>query len=449
MPPPVVVVGAGIAGLSFALGLRVKGDVLVLEASDRAGGLIGTDSDGGYQCEWAANGFLFNGDFTTGPGRVLKELGLESEMETSADAARKRYLIHRGALTPLPTGPVAFFRSPLLSAGAKLRTFREPFVKTPPPADGNESVHGFLSRRFGVGIADAFADSIVSGVFAGDAKALTMRGAFPRATDAEAAAGSVIKGMKGGGMPGKLTSFSGGMQTLIDRMAGALGDSLRLQCEVSAIGPHENGVTVRVNGEAIEASHVVLATPPGRTATLIAPIDQKSARDLRRIRSARVAVLVTGFRAEQVRTPVDGFGFLVPRREKMRILGSLWTSSIFPGTAPAGRVLFRTMIGGMHDPKALTIPGRALLPIALRELHDVMGIEGEPEFMRVYKHDPGIPQYEAGHEEAVKRVASRIGPRVSMIGNGVDGVSVAKLLELYERGLAFAPQAETRVGAAG
>lgn len=449
MPAPVVVVGAGIAGLSFALGLRTKRDVIVLEASDRAGGLIRTDHDEGYTCEWAANGFLFDGDFTKGPGRVLKDLGLENEIVTSSDATRKRYLIHRGALTPLPTGPIAFFRSPLLTAGAKLRVFREPWVKTPPPADGNESVHAFLARRFGIGIADAFADSIVSGVFAGDAKALTMRGAFPRATDAEAAAGSVIKGMKSGGKPGKLTSFRGGMQTLIDRMAGDLGSSLRLNSEVSAIEPHENGVTVRVNGESIEASDVFLATPPGRTAALIAPIDQESARDLRTIRSARVAVLVTGFRAEQVRTPVDGFGFLVPRSEKMRILGSLWTSSIFPGTAPEGRVLFRTMIGGMHDPKALTLPGRALLPIALRELHDVMGIDGDPEFMKVFKNDPGIPQYEAGHEEIVKRVASRIGPRVSMIGNGVDGVAVAKLLMLYERGLSFQGQAGTRAGVAG
>ncbi|NNE09120.1 MAG: protoporphyrinogen oxidase, partial [Gemmatimonadetes bacterium] len=336
-----------------------------------------------------------------------------------------------------------------LSAGAKLRVFREPWVKTPPPADGNESVHAFLARRFGVGIADAFADSIVSGVFAGDAKALTMRGAFPRATDAEAAAGSVIKGMKSGGKPGKLISFRGGMQTLVDRMAGDLGSSIRFNSEVTAIEPHENGVTVRVNGESIEASDVLLATPPGKTAALIAPIDQESARDLRTIRSARVAVIVTGFREEQVRTPVDGFGFLVPRREKMRILGSLWTSSIYPGSAPEGRVLFRTMMGGMHDPKALTLPGRALLPIALRELNDVMGIDGDPEFIKVYKHDPGIPQYEAGHEEIVKRVASRIGPRVSMIGNGVDGVSVAKLLELYERGLSFQPQAGTRAGVAG
>ncbi|NNE09424.1 MAG: NAD(P)-binding protein, partial [Gemmatimonadetes bacterium] len=115
MPAPVVVVGAGIAGLAFALGLRTKQDVIVLEAGDRAGGLVRTDCEGGYRCEWAANGFLFNGDFTKGPGRVIKDLGLESEILASADATRKRYLIHRGALTPLPTGPIAFFRSPLLS----------------------------------------------------------------------------------------------------------------------------------------------------------------------------------------------------------------------------------------------------------------------------------------------------------------------------------------------
>jgi oxygen-dependent protoporphyrinogen oxidase len=137
-------------------------------------------------------------------------------------------------------------------------------------------------------------------------------------------------------------------------------------------------------------------------------------------------VVCTGFRREQVRHPLDGFGFLVPRVEGKRVLGCLWTSSLFPGRAPEGHVLLRTMYGGYTDPDVLALGDEELLKLWRSEVGAILGIEGDPGFLRIFRHARGIPQYLTSHAGilSVVEAAERQYPGLVFAGNAYRGVSL-------------------------
>jgi protoporphyrinogen/coproporphyrinogen III oxidase len=434
----VAVVGGGIAGLAVALAVRRrKPDVrlTVLEAAPRPGGNIRSERVDGYLCEWGPNGFL---DRTPETLALVRELGLEPRLHVSDDRARRRFIFHGGRLHAVPGGPGAFLASDLLSWRGKLRIAAEPLARRRP--DGDETIHAFASRRIGREAAATLVDSMVSGVFAGDSRALSLRACFPKMWQMETEHGGLFRALLArmrerrvrrgdavGAPLGTLTSFRGGTEELVRAAAEALGASLRLASPARALRSTSSGWRLDVDGDGgIEADTVVLAAPPSASALLVAGVDDPLAAELAAIPSAGLAVVALGYAERDLPRALDGFGFLVPRGEGPRILGVLWDSTVYPGRAPEGRVLLRAMIGGARDPEAVCLGDGALLEVVQRDLAATMGLDREPELVRVFRHPLGIPQYVVGHLERLYRIQRRLArhPGLLLAGNGYRGVAI-------------------------
>jgi oxygen-dependent protoporphyrinogen oxidase len=444
----VAIVGGGIAGLSIAHAIRQRNPLVrvsVFERGERPGGNIRTEVVDGYVCEWGPDGFLDNVPETL---TLARAVGLEPKLRPSSDAARRRFIFRNGRLHEVPLSPLAFVTTSLLSVGGKLRVFAEPFAATRPESD--ETIFGFAARRIGPEAASVLIDSMVSGIFAGDAKHLSLRACFPKMWKFETDYGSLVRALlatrkrrkKGdavGAPAGRLTSFDGGMEELPRAIAASLGPSLLVGNRVhemrvafsmplaprSAIDGYELATTSGI----FTADAVVLAGPAAESAILLQNIDAVASGILRQIPTASLAVVCLGYDEQAVartRGPLNGFGFLVPRSEGVRMLGALWETSIYPNRAPAGKALIRVMIGGALDPRAVELDDGALLDTVKSELAQTMGLSVEPEFVRIVRHPRGIPQYTQGHLSKLQRIDRLMGshPGIFLAGNSYRGVAI-------------------------
>jgi protoporphyrinogen/coproporphyrinogen III oxidase len=426
-----VVVGAGISGLACAYELLSAGHrVKVFEAADRIGGNIRTHREAGYTVEWGPNGFLDNVPETPA---LISRIGLDDRLEVSADAARIRFLYRGGRLHRLPEKPPAFLASPLLSPLGRARVLLEPLARSHPKTD--ETVHAFAARRIGREAADVLVQAMVSGVYAGDAKNLSLRSTFPKMYDMEHRHGGLFKAMlakkkagAGGGPAGPggtLTSFEGGMEDLTDGLAEKLEGRISLSTPIAGIVT--DGAGYRLEGPDEQADLVVLSSPAWAAAKMVATLSPEAGALLGEIPGASIAVVATAYDETDAGGPPKGFGFLAPRGEGLSILGCLWTSSIYPGTrAPEGKVLLRTMVGGAMDAAAVNLPDEALLDLVAADLKVSMGLTATPERHWIFRHQKGIPQYIPGHGARLAKVARLLAPhpRVILAGNSYRGISV-------------------------
>jgi oxygen-dependent protoporphyrinogen oxidase len=444
----IVIAGGGISGLAIAWAIRrrdPRADVVVLERGARTGGNIRTDYVDGYICETGPDGFLDNAPDTL---HLVQAIGLESRLLPSSDAARRRYIFLDGALREVPASPGAFLGTSLLSIPGKLRVACEPFARR--NGDIEESIYEFAARRIGREAASVLVDSMVSGIFAGDSHALSLRACFPRMGQLEDEYGGLFRALiamrrnrrKGdavGAPSGRLTSFTGGMSDLIERLTETLGDSIRTSAPVlelrnrSEVEAHRSGwpsagySLVTGRGE-LEADAVVLAGPSADSAALLRGFDPVLAGALDEIPSAPLAVVCLGYREADVSRccALDGFGFLVPRGQGIRILGALWESSIYPNRAPSGKALVRVMIGGACDRSAVGLDDAELLSAVRQDLVQTMGLTCAPEFTRIVRHHRGIPQYVQGHLARMRRIETllEIHSGLFLAGNSYRGVSL-------------------------
>lgn len=434
----IAIAGAGIAGLSIARAIRARDpeiDVVVLERADRPGGNVRSEVIDGYTCEWGPDGFLDNAPETL---RLVETVGLGDRICRSRDVARRRYIYRHGRLNELPGGPGAFIKSPLLSVSGKARIAWEPFAGR--NTDADETIHDFATRRIGGEAASVLVDSMVSGVFAGDARALSLRACFPRMWEMETDYGGLFRAMLAlrkrrrrgdaiGAPAGTLTSFAGGMEDLIRGVAASLGNSVRTSAAVLGVRRAGHRLSVSTARGEVEADALVLAGPSSEAAELLEPHDRDLGALLRGIATAPLAVVCLGYDEQGVireRGALDGFGFLVPRSERIRLLGALWETSIYPDRAPAGKALIRVMIGGACDPHVVDLEDAELLRIVRADLTETMGLQAAPEFVRVVRHRRGIPQYTVGHLARLQRIDERLAlhPGLYLAGNSYRGVSI-------------------------
>ena len=291
---------------------------------------------------------------------------------------------------------------------------------------------------------------MVSGVYAGDSRLLSLGATFPKMGRMEREHGSLFRALlarrraaraggpsakPGGpaGPGGRLTSFRDGLQELTDALAGALGPQLRTGCPVQAVSDMgRRGLRVHLaEGAPLEADVVILACPAWSASKIVRAMDPDLAAVLDEIPSAPLAVAHLGYHRGALGDPPRGFGFLVPRGQGPRILGSLWISSIFDGRAPEGRVLMTAMVGGAHDPEAVDLSDAELIRVVREDLSRVMGIIAAPYFTRVMRHPRGIPQYTLGHLERLGRIRYRLErhPGLLVAGNSYAGISVNACIE--------------------
>lgn len=457
--PRVIVIGGGIAGLATAHALLARRpglDLVLLEADDRLGGNIRTSVEEGFTLEWGVNGFLNNVPETL---ELVEEIGMTPDLLPSNQAAARRFLFRGGRNWEIPLKPPAFFRSGLLSRGGRLRILGEPFARKRPA--GDETVFAFAARRIGPEAARVLVDAMVSGVYAGDSRVLSLKSTFPRMEEMERTYGSLVKaliarqreakraGVQASGGPagpaGALTSFRPGMESLVTRLGERIGPQrIRLSTPVTAIerGSREVPYLVRTASAEFPCDHLVIAAPARHAARFLSPLDAQLARELEGISYAGLAVVALAWDETDLDAAPDGFGFLVPRGEGLRILGCLWDSSVFPCRAPEGRVLVRAMIGGAQDGEAVGLSDAELLAITRRDLEISMGIRATPRLVRIYRHPLGIPQYLVGHGDRLARIEERLSalPGVALAGNSYRGVAVNNCAkEAKELGNRWAP----------
>jgi len=433
-----IVVGAGISGLVAAHRLKRSGfAVQVIDAGARTGGVIGTVERDGCRFERGPNSAL---DTTPLIGELVDDLGLGTELRFAAEAAAKRYVVRNGVLIALPMSPGAFLSTRLFSPAAKLALLREPFVRASAP-DAEESIAAFVRRRLGAEFLDYAIDPFVAGIYAGDPEQISVRAAFPKLHALEQRWGSLIRGQIGGARErrrqaetakntAKSFSFAGGMQVLTDALAAAVGavalDTRAVRFECDAAGVFTLHTERSGEPAAWRARAVVLAVPADRAAALVRGRAPDAAAALESIAYAPVATVATAYPVSAVAHPLDGFGCLVPRKEQRRILGVLFSSTMFEGRAPAGTVLLTTFVGGARHPDLPGLPEADIAALAHAEHGALLGARGAPLFQAVTRWPRAIPQYTLGHQGRVARAEAAAGalPGLYFCASWKGGVSV-------------------------
>ena len=427
MSSAVIVVGAGIAGLAVAWHLRERGvQVRVLEAEDRVGGAIRTVEQDGALLEQGPQSMRAAGAATS---RLVEGLGLVDRIVGQSEAAKVRYLLHRGGLAALPSGPLDLVRGGPVGLGTVARALFEPLVGRGP---AEESIDAFVRRRFGAGVADPLLDAFIAGIYGGDATQTEAEGGFPTLVQAERDHGSVIVGMmrrekteRPDWMPKGSFTFDAGVETLPRAMHEALGQSVQLGLAATAIEADGSGFRV-THAEGVDQADTVIVAAPPHVAARLVPAWREA---LDGVPAAPVAAVHLGWKAGEG-PPTDGFGWLAPTRERTDCLGCIWVSSTFPHLAP-GRDLIRGMLGGTRSPHLPAMADDDLVEHAINVLSQVQGTVATPELVQVARHQPGIPQYVIGHA-ARRRLVQAAVPGLIPLGWGLTGIGLTQGLEAAE-----------------
>jgi oxygen-dependent protoporphyrinogen oxidase len=436
-----IVVGGGISGLVCAYALRKAGvDAVVVEASARVGGVIRSEQRDGFLLELGPQSF----SGTTELRKLCAGLGI-AEQVVEAPARAPRYVLVNGKLMAVPMSPPALLTSSLLGPTTKWAIARDAFGRSCAPEE-DESIAGFVRRKFGAELLDRLAGPFVSGVYAGDPERLSLRSAFPQLYEAEKASGSVIRGMMraakartGPRERPTLLSFREGNETLVRALAAKIGAGLRLNTEVVNIaiardktaGQFEVRVRAADGDETILAERLVMATPTDVAGRLLSEVNAELGRLLSGIEYAPVAVVSLGYRRADVGASLAGFGFLAPRSSGLRVLGTVWNSSLFSGRAPEKFVQMTSFVGGATDPEAVTFPNEALVALVHGEIRDLLQLKAAAAFSHVQIYRRALPQYNLGHAArlaAIEKSRQAVG-NLYFVGNYLCGPAIGSCVE--------------------
>jgi oxygen-dependent protoporphyrinogen oxidase len=458
-----VVIGAGISGLACAFRLQQLGiRALILEAGAKAGGVI---------CTVRRNGFLFEAGpqcprFPKSVWTLIGELGLKDEF-IAGDPRSKRYILRNGELHRAPFSASGLLTTSLVGLKSKYRLLSEVFRHSHPPA-AEESLAEFVDRKFGAEVLDYLVDPFISTIFFGDPHKMGMHSAFPALVEWEQGRGSVIRGalrayrtkrdrnvkspeeglsandsnLKHGdlhvtdALP-SLGSFKEGMGTLVERLAGKLGEDLRFGVKVKSVAPRngeqegEPGWRIRLSsGDEIDADAVVVATPAYAAGALLTESMPTLSSLLAGIEHTPMDVVSSAFDRKQVRHPLDGFGFMVPRREGLRTICTFWNSSLFPSHARTGTVVMTSFAArGAGDLNE--IPDDLFAQQVEAENAAVLGITGAPIDRMTWKYPRALPQYNVGHAQRVKEIREALTelPGLFLAGNYLAGRSIGDCVD--------------------
>ncbi|HEX4543269.1 MAG TPA: protoporphyrinogen oxidase [Candidatus Acidoferrum sp.] len=435
---PALVVGGGISGLVCSYALQKAGiEVLLVEASPRTGGVINSVTRDGYLLELGPQSFSCTAQLRG----LCADLGIADQL-LEAPAKAPRYVLVNGALQPVPMSPPALFLSPLINASTKWALARDIFGKST-PTDSDESIAAFIRRKFSDQLLDRLVGPFVSGVYAGDPEKLSIRSAFPSLYEAEKDAGSVVRGVlkvsktkKGPRERSTLNTFREGNETLVRALTKKLGSVVLTQLRAKKIYRQNDGsfalsLEGRTAAEPVQAKSIIFATPTDVTGTLLSQLDPSFESLLTLVEYAAVAVVSLGYRKSDVGHSLDGFGFLVPRSAGLRILGTVWNSSLFPGRAPDGHTLLTTFVGGATDPSAAKLQREELSSLVHREIAPLLSIKNVPAFSNITIWPRALPQYNLGHGDRLVSVAKNLArfPGIFLAGNYLRGPSVGSCVE--------------------
>jgi oxygen-dependent protoporphyrinogen oxidase len=447
----IVIVGGGIAGLAVALRLQeIAPDVplTLVEREERLGGKLLTERVDGFLVEAGPESFL-----AAKPrgADCCRELGLGDRLQgvnpTPGASVLFRGRLHRlpeglTGLVPTRLGPIA--RSELLSPAGKARLALD-FVLPPRKGDGDESLASFVERRIGREIYERLVEPLLTGIYAGDGRRLSLAATFPQLREAERAHGGLIKGALAAGRrapaappgndgqaprPSPFLTPVDGVGAIVEAIESRLRAArVRLLTgrSVRCVRREADGYSLSLDGgEALGAAAVVLATPAFVTARLVAELDPLASAYLGAIPHVSTAVVSLAYHRDEVPHPLDGSGYVVPRIARRAVTACTWTSAKWANRAPAGHALVRVFVGRDGEQTALAGSDDDLVRLARAELGEVLGIAAEPLFVRVDRWPDGMPQYTLGHLDRVRAAEERLAafPGLSLAGASYRGVGI-------------------------
>ena len=424
MKKKLTIIGAGISGLSLAAFAKDEFDVTVLEASDTAGGLIQNSNEAGVVRDHAANGWLSN---EPAVDELISLLSLEEKIITANTEEKTRWIVKNGKLFAL--GPQMLFHS-LLPISTKFRLFAEPFISKA-PADAEESLAEFAARRLGKGVIDDIFAPFASGIFACRPEELSVPAAFPKIWNMEQVHGSLIKAgfkQKRPENPTRLTSLRGGTSVLCQAIADQLEGRIHLKTPALSVKKHKELWTVQTPEQEFFSDYIAITCPASAQAKMLGTSFPKIAKKLDTIPYSSVTVVITEVAEDAFHSPPRGFGALMNRAEqKSGILGSLFTSRIFPSHQKEGVLSTRTILGGSIVPKMVEQSEQELQQLVLKHHERLFGpLQSPPIRFTVVKHRNAIPRYEKGHLAIQETISNfhQQHPTIRLSGNHLFGVAV-------------------------
>ncbi len=467
----IAIIGGGITGLAAAYYLQKAAQesglplsYSLLEQSDRWGGKIATETVSEYSAEpfvveSGPDSFITQKPWAL---QLARELGMGAELLPTNDHLRKTYVLNKGKPTPLPDGVMLivptkikpFALSPLISPLGKLRMGLDLFI--PPKTDDNdETLAQFIARRLGSEALDKIAEPLMSGIYNADAEVQSLMATFPRFRALEKQYGSLTKGMlagqkanghaANGSQPpaAKLAMFmsmQGGMETFVSEIQAQLTGDLRLETAVTKIeigdrrletespisnlqSPTSYELTLN-DGSTLTADKIILAVPAFVAASLLQELAPAAAENLAAIRYVSTGTISLGYRREELNHPLDGFGIVIPRSEKRKINAITWTSTKFNQRAPHGYALLRVFFGGSRTPEMMDVDDTSLLSTVRRELREIMSVNAEPLFHRIYRWHHSNPQYDVGHLDRVDAIEAALPANIFVSGSPYRGIGI-------------------------
>ncbi len=449
----IVIVGGGIAGMSAAHFIQKRAPetrITLLESDSRWGGKITTErvrlGDGQFIIEGGPDTFL-----ATKPQAVdlCRELGLSDRLHGTNPTNKNTYILHNGRLMPLPDGLAmmipsdipSVLRSGLLNWPSKLRMGLD-FVLPAHPVNGDESLGAFVSRRLGRAAYENLIEPLMSGIYAGDGDQLSLASTFPYLRDLELNHGSLARGAlrmrrktmtQARAVQGSRAAFltpTTGLTEIVEALVADLrrrAIDLRLNEPASEIRSDGGRyLVILATGSTLEADGVVLATPAFASAKLIESLDPALATVLQSIPYASTATISLAYRQADLPRPLDGYGYIIPRRESHRALACTWTSTKFPHRAPEGYALIRVFAGRAGGDADMPGDESALLGLAREELRLTLGIAAEPLLWRAFFWPNAMPQYNLGHPDKLARIEAAMQRHsgLALAGNGYRGIGI-------------------------
>ncbi len=455
-----VIIGGGISGLSTAYYLRgealragVDIEVMLIEKERTFGGCIVTEKADGFVIEGGPDCFLSEKPWAI---RLCEELGLAHRLLCTNEENRRVFILSRGKLHELPEGFMLmiptnftpFLKSSLISLPGKLRMAVDLFLPRKRSAE-EESLAQFVRRRLGNEALEKIAEPLVAGIHAGTPETMSLMSTFPRFIQLEEEHRSLILGMmarkrkareltqrRSGPKRTMFMSLTEGMMEMTDALKTKLDErSLLSQRKVVWIKrlrdsdfPHHSTYEVHVEGgETLRAHCVILATPVYVTAGLLKEMDETLSGMLLSIPCVSTATISLAYRGNEIHHPLDGFGFVVPRTEKRKVMASTWTSTKFSHRSPPGFVLLRGFVGGAQNEDLLSVDDERMIDMVRGELRDIMGITADPILTRIYRWEKSMPQYRLGHAQRLTQLEERLfrHPGLYITGCAYRGIGIS------------------------
>ncbi|HKE28052.1 MAG TPA: protoporphyrinogen oxidase [Bryobacteraceae bacterium] len=444
--PSTLIIGGGISGLAAAYYLTKGGAAgTLVEPRPRLGGVIQTERVEGCVIEAGPDSFL---SMKPAAMDLIRELGLAGDVIGSNDHLRQTFVRRGGRLIALPDGLMMMVPTkilPLLTTGligwgTKVRMGLELF-RAPKMRAQDESVSEFIEEHYGREAVDYLAEPLLSGVYGGSPQALSVRSVLPRFAEMAEQYGSLTRGVlaerakakaKGGPAP-LFRTLKGGLGQMVAAAARAIEGSVEVRRDrAEAVERTAVGFRARIGSDWLESDHLVVATEAHNTAPLVAALDGRLAELLEMVPYSSSMTVALGFNAGDFASPPVGFGFLVPKKERRKLVACTWIGTKFSHRVPDGKIVARCFLGGMEGASVLEESDESILAAVTEELRDIAGVTAQPVFSRIFRWPRSMAQYTVGHRARQAEVEERVAgiPGLHLAGNAYSGIGIPDCVRL-------------------